>query len=82
MRVRIVIVGTSVCVRASVFCTLTSGLDLQALAGKDLVDKTIATLCSNLGLVDRSGLVLLDIFGYDGWGVESAIVSNDSGLYI
>ena len=55
-------------------------LPCQALAGTDVVNKTIDALVDGMKLPDRATMVLLDLFGYDGFSAEAILNRKMQGL--
>jgi hypothetical protein len=47
----------------------------QALGGTDVLDKTIDAATSGIATTEKSGIVLVDMFGYDAWSSESVVRS-------
>ena len=51
----------------------------QALVGLDVINKTIDSVVTGLNIPDRGALVVVDIFGYDGFSAECAINRKVAG---
>jgi hypothetical protein len=47
----------------------------QALGGTDVLDKTIDAATNGVGATDKTGIIMVDMFGYDAWSSKSVVRS-------